>query len=474
MENDFLNVTKTKKISKSKDTKIYKNNLKKKIISDSNNNTKEKNLLSEIKSKSKFTSNNTSKYDINLNSKILSSIFDFNFDNSISPPQLHEEQILSFQKFSNTPSIFEERNKTSNIQNEKFSPLSQICSKFLINDMHKSLYDIINIIIKIQSHFRAFEVKKKLLKNYLSREYIKKKSILKIICIQKIVRSFLAKINVRKKLIIELINKKRKKSIELIIKKFNDFLSVIKVKKELIINYCLEQRKINAKIIQESFRNYLFYKSFKKLRQSIEVNYFLDYPFNANKVDILLYENNNSIKKKQYKKFSFSFNKLLNYFILLINPNQIFSGKYKCQFVVNDIIICDNRYPTIKRKNQIFNIIYLIPKNKKITYKVINKRKNDDNNNQEEEKIEEEDKNKNDENDYRINHYLKKSLEDIMEDEDENKSMTSSSKDYKYEKMINEISDRSLKFSKKDESEDDDDLELYSYEEYLKLKYIKK
>ena len=87
--------------------------------------------------------------------------------------------------------------------------------------MHKSLYDIINIIIKIQSHFRAFEVKKKLLKNYLSREYIKKKSILKIICIQKIVRSFLAKINVRKKLIIELINKKRKKSIELIIKKFN-------------------------------------------------------------------------------------------------------------------------------------------------------------------------------------------------------------------------------------------------------------
>ena len=165
---------------------------------------------------------------------------------------------------------------------------------------------------------------------------------------------------------------------------------------------------------------------------------------------------------------------LLNYFILLINPNQIFSGKYKCQFVVNDIIICDNRYPTIKRKNQIFNIIYLIPKNKKITYKVINKRKNDDNNNQEEEKIEEDDKNKIDENDYRINHYLKKSLEDIMEDEDENKSMTSSSKDYKYEKMINEISDRSLKFSKKDESEDDDDLELYSYEEYLKLKYIKK
>ena len=45
MENDFLNVTKTKKISKSKDTKIYKNNLKKKMISDSNNNTKEKKFI---------------------------------------------------------------------------------------------------------------------------------------------------------------------------------------------------------------------------------------------------------------------------------------------------------------------------------------------------------------------------------------------------------------------------------------------
>ena len=60
----------------------------------------------------------------------------------------------------------------------------------------------------------------------------------------------------------------------------------------------------------------------------------------------------------------------------MINPNQIFSGKYKCQFVVNDIIMCDNRFPTIKRKNQIFNIIYLIPKNKKIKYKIKTKHKN--------------------------------------------------------------------------------------------------
>ena len=140
-------------------------------------------------------------------------------------------------------------------------------------------------------------------------------------------------------------------------KKLQDFDSIIKTKKTILINHLLEQRKLKAIFIQESFRNYLFYKSFQKLRESIETNYFLFYPFNAKKVDILLYSDRGAIAKKKYKKFSFVFSKLLHYFILLINPNKIFSGKYKCQFVVNDIIICDNRYPTLKSKNQIYNIL---------------------------------------------------------------------------------------------------------------------
>ena len=323
--------------------------------------------------------------------------------------------------------------------------------------------------------------KKKLLINYLSRSYFKKKSIEKIINIQKIVRSFLSKINLRKKIIIELINKKRKNSIELIIKKLHDYISVIKVKKTILINYCLEQRKIKAIFIQQSFRNYLFYKSFQKLRQDIEKNYFLDYTLNAKKVEILLYEDNKSINKKKYKKFSFSFNKLLKYFILLINPNQIFSGKYKCQFVVNDIIMCDNRFPTIKRKNQIFNIIYLVPTNKKITYKIVKKNnnnsnkdsinKNNSNFNEEEDKVDEND-NDEDGKSKKLIHNFKYSLEDIMEEEDEGKSYTSSSKEYKIEKALYDLSDKSLKLSKKEES-DDDDFNI-NYEEYLNLKYKKK
>ena len=477
MENDFLNVSITKKkISKSKETKkqkINKNTLKKKLEESTEN--KYKSIISNIDSD--LTVNNDSKYNINLNTKLLSSMFEFNFDNALTPPQLNDEQILNFKKFSNSSINFlnpDASNNNNLRKNEKFSSLSQEGSKFLVNDMHQSFYNTIKTIIFIQSHFRGYVVKKNLLINYLSRDYIKKNSIVKIINIQKIVRSFLAKINIRKKIIIELINKKRKNSIELIIKNLRDYISIVKTKKTILINYCLEQRKIKAIFIQQSFRNYLFYKSFKQLREDIEKNYFLDYTLNAKKVDLLLYADNESITKKKYKKFSFSFNKLLKYFILLINPNQIFSGKYKCQFVVNDIIICDNRFPTIKRKNQIFNIIYLIPKNKKVIYKINKKQNNNNTNNSNLNQDEEDEKDENDENSKSkiYKHNFKYSLEDILEEEDEGKSVTSSSKDYKIEKALYELSDRSLKYSKKEES-DDDDFDI-NYEEYLNLKYKKK
>ena len=477
MENDFLNVSITKKISKSKDTKKYKinkNTLKKKLEESTEN--KYKSIISNIDSD--LTVNNDSKYNINLNTKLLSSMFEFNFDNALTPPQLNDEQILNFKKISNSSINFlnpDASNNNNLRKNEKFSSLSQEGSKFLVNDMHQSFYNTIKTIIFIQSHFRGYVVKKNLLINYLSRDYIKKNSIVKIINIQKIVRSFLAKINIRKKIIIELINKKRKNSIELIIKNLRDYISIVKTKKTILINYCLEQRKIKAIFIQQSFRNYLFYKSFKQLREDIEKNYFLDYTLNAKKVDLLLYADNESITKKKYKKFSFSFNKLLKYFILLINPNQIFSGKYKCQFVVNDIIICDNRFPTIKCKNQIFNIIYLIPKNKKVIYKINKKQNNNNANNSNLKQDEEDEKDENDENSKSkiYKHNFKYSLEDIKEEDDEGKSVTSSSKDYKIEKALYELSDRSLKYSKKEESDDDDDFDI-NYEEYLNLKYKKK
>ena len=295
MENDFLNVSKTKKIPKPKDNKPLKANksIRKKKQNELNN-IKFKNILTTINPK--LSINNNTKYNINLNTKILSSTFDFNFDNIIFPPKFNEEQIINTKNLSNTS-----LKKTNNnaLNNQQFLSLSQNESKYLLDEMHQSLYNKNNNIIKIQSHFRGFLVKKRLLIKYISRSYITKKSIEKIINIQKIIRSFLAKINIRKRIIKDLINQKRKKAIELIIKKLQDFDSIIKTKKSILINHLLEQRKLKAIFIQESFRNYLFYKKFQKLRESIETNYFLFYPFNAKKVDILLYPDRGAIANKK-------------------------------------------------------------------------------------------------------------------------------------------------------------------------------
>ena len=122
---------------------------------------KYKSILSNLDTN--LTIKNDTKYNINLNPKFLSSIFDFNFENSLSPPQLNEEPILDFKKFSNFSLNISELEQSHNPpKKEKFSSLSQIGSKFIVNDMHQSLYNKINIVTKIQSHFRAYIVKKNL------------------------------------------------------------------------------------------------------------------------------------------------------------------------------------------------------------------------------------------------------------------------------------------------------------------------
>ena len=65
-------------------------------------------------------------------------------------------------------------------------------------------------------------------------------------------------------------------------------------------------------------------------------------------------------------------------------------------------------------------------------------------------------------------------MEDIKEEDDEGKSLNSSSRDINCEKIINEKSDKSPKYSIQEESDEDDDDFDFTYEELLKLKYKKK
>ena len=316
-------------------------------------------------------------------------------------------------------------------------------------------------------------MKKNLIINNLDKIYFEKNSIKAIIKIQKNIKGFLERINIRKRIIIKHIYQKRESAVNLIIKRIRDYINVIKIKKKIFIDYFLEQRKQKAKYIQNSYRNYRFYKSYIKLKKDIDKSYFLYYPYNEKKVEIIIYfddDNNN-----KYIKYSFIYNTLLKYYILLIDPCKIFSGKYKCQFVVNDIIIFDNRYPMVQQNNNFFNIIELIPRNnfkclikqKKIINKIIknNQKKKICGNLFGNKKFTSNiDNNLNNS----TNIYLEKlrlTLEDIKEEDDEGKSVTS--KDTRYEKRIKDYSDKSIKICKNEEVEKKQTLEekIYNYED---------
>ena len=546
MKKEFVDFVKSKKVSKSKDNKsfnIIKNNIMKKIKTNTTNNPskffqkriseKNEGFFTEKKytnSRLQINQENENEYKLQLDTKVLSSVFKYNFENSLEPPKLKNETVLNFQKFSkfsfnpfetDTPSDFK--------KTEIFSPLFQYGAKYIINDIHKSMHNNIDSVIKLQSNLRGYLVKKKLRINSLNKIYFEKKSIKSIIFIQKYIRGFLSRINIRKKIIIKFIYQKRKSAAELIIKKMQSYVNAIKMKKLIFINYHLEQRKQKAIFIQETFRNYKFYKSFKKLKKEIDANYYLDYPYQAQKVEIILCFDDEINKKKENKKFSFVYNKLLKNFILLINPTKIFSGKYKCQFVVNDIIIFDKRYPTVQINNEFYNVIDLIQKNKNLKSKTNQKHRNkslskinNDNNqkmikdtkkqniNRKKGKLEpkrkgidrKNDKNLSNSSNIKLEH-LKFTLEDIIEEEDEGKSVTS--KDNKYDKRLNEIGDKSIKILRseekdkdkkkdkekekeniskkendndkekevKNEKEDDDDDSDFTYEDYLNIKKIK-
>ena len=523
MEKELVELTKIQKIPNSKERKkitikITNRTSKKKngIIKKQNHNTFtqkkiiQKTLIDKLEKKNTqvkplFNQEDKNEYKLKLDTKFLSSLFNYNFDNFLEPPDLKNETVLNFQKFSDFSVCQTDINKNQKNKNkEEFSPLFQYGAQFIINDMHKSLNNTIDSVIKLQSYLRGYLVKKKLIINNLDKSYFEKKSINAIITIQKNIRCFLSRVNIRKKIIIKYIYQKRKSAIELIIKRMKLYTNVIKIKKLVFIKYHLEERKKKATYIQETFRNYKFYKAFKKLKKEIDNSYFLDYPYKAKKVEIIIYLDDETNSKKENRKYSFVYNKLLKSYILLINPTKIFSGKYKCQFVVNDIIICDNRYPYIQRNNGFFNVIDLIQKNKNLksaikpsTKKIICKKKkikkiNDCINEVtiigtklNKKKLAQRNIGKkgyihlNNSSTFFLDN-LRLSLEDIIEEEDEGRSVTS--KDNRYDKKPKEhLSDKSLKVYKENEKkldnenkgkDEDDDFD-FTEEEYLEIKKIK-
>jgi hypothetical protein len=134
------------------------------------------------------------------------------------------------------------------------------------------------------------------------------------------------------------------------------------------------------------------------------------------------------------KKYAFNYNKLLNCFVLFINPDDLYAGQYKCQFIIDDIIICDKNYPYIQYKNELYNIIEFKTnkrikekkrKKKKDKKKANNNKINENNKNVKEKIIKDKKTPKNYKNNYYQEEELNDELEDIKEEDDEEKSIAS-------------------------------------------------
>ena len=104
MKKEFVDFVKSKKVSKSKDNKsfnIIKNNIMKKIKTSTTNNPskffqkkiseKNQSFFTEkkyINSRPQINQENENDYNLKLDTKVLSSVFKYNFENSLEPPKL--------------------------------------------------------------------------------------------------------------------------------------------------------------------------------------------------------------------------------------------------------------------------------------------------------------------------------------------------------------------------------------------------
>jgi hypothetical protein len=381
----------------------------------------------------KISLQNDSDEKINLNFNNLSSLFGIDVDNIIDFPEFNNEKIIDFNVYAPFTKEVENDDDINNNYEEDLSPICKYGLRYINDDIYINENMKNEKIVLIQSYIRSYFLRKKLNFNLLNRMYLETKNISKIVLLQKHIRSFLARLRIRKKIIMNYIKQRRKAAINKIINKMRSYNNILKTKKLIFIKNKIEERNKYAKYIQETFRNYKFYNSFKKLMKEMNEKYFIIYPFKGNKVEIIIYleENNNLIPRK----YTFYYNKLLKCFTLFINPEKLYAGKYKCQFVIDDIVICERNYPYIQYKNELYNIIsFNINRKKKFEKRKKRKEKsknnkNIDNNNENTKKLNYNSilakAGKNYQNNFYKEEEYNDELEDIKEEEDEGKSTTS-------------------------------------------------
>ena len=286
---------------------------------------------------------------------ILNKNNNYNFINKNKIPEKISKEIINF-------------NRNSVKKNFYFTRMCNIESK-KINSKY------IDKIIFLQKSIRGF-LSKKIINSNIHNE-IAKNIITSVLIIQRTFRKFMLKKKSLDNYIINIINKERNDKSNKIIQLFTRYHYRNLFLKKLLIKKIIITRHLSAQLIQSTFKSYILRRQILTILNKQKKCYCLIYPFEADSVEIKIFNNgiNNKCKLYEYNKCP-----IRKYFVTYINKNDIKPGEYLCQTIVDDNIITDKRYKCVNKNNNLYNLIPIgnyMKKKPKYNKKGINNNKKD-------------------------------------------------------------------------------------------------
>ena len=303
--------------------------------------------------KTKQNEENLNKINKQINSK------DKNISNAITKFMFNKKN-SNIKKENQNDDYQEKILSFGNITSQKFN---KTYNRYIKQNRQFSFLNKVKITIKIQNKFRSYLFRQKFFKEII--EDLKQKCTSSIIKIQCFIRQKQSVKLMKIKMLYHIIlldYKEKEKKIENLL---NSYYNIIQFKKIFLINDLLKKRYKAASKIQSNYRGYQIHKTIKNIILKMKTLYTITYPFYAQEVEIKIYVlmNDSLIGKFGELKFSiltykFEYNPILKFFILFIEKNELKPGKYRCQFIVNNIITCDGRYPHIEFSDgKLYNLI---------------------------------------------------------------------------------------------------------------------
>ncbi len=210
------------------------------------------------------------------------------------------------------------------------------------------------MVILIQKYIRSFL--KRIAVIRIIDSIIIEKCIIFILKIQSAYRKFYLRRNFKVNHIINKIIDYRRKKADQLKNILYSYEVKVNTKKEMMIQEILKQRYEKITLIQNSWRNKLYRDSIFKLIQLEKSQYTFTYPYYAKKVQLKICYNER--KNKIFKIYNFEICPIRKIFVLHINYSELTQGKYYCQFLVDNYLTADRRFPTLEGKDkQFYNII---------------------------------------------------------------------------------------------------------------------